>query len=95
MYDKVSLGDTVRVHIKNDCPLGGDTQTASFEVTEKHINKIVGVDPSWGDECVISGFGTETLEYSDAGKNGEVETVEVMETTDDDVTIHGSGEVIA
>jgi hypothetical protein len=71
-------GDTVRVHIKNDCPLGGDTQMASFTVEEVALNRIVGTDPAWGDTCEISGFGTDTLEYSDGGKSGEVESVEIV-----------------
>jgi len=91
----IAEGDTIEVDIVNDCPLGGSTQLASFTVEEKHINKVVGTDESWGDECVLSGFGSDTLHYQDGGKSGEVAEVRVMETNDDGVTIHGSGTVVA
>jgi hypothetical protein len=92
MQQKVAEGDTVQVYIKNDSPLGGSTQMTSFTVESVHINKIVGIDENWGDECVISGIGTDTVEYSDSGKNGEVDSIEVMETDKNGVTIYGSGE---
>jgi len=95
MHDKIHTGDLIEVHIKNDCPLGGDTQVATFTVKEKHINKIVGVDETWGDECVVSGFGTDTLDYQDGGKSGEVAKVNVMDTDDHGNPIIGSGEQIA
>ncbi|UBF23419.1 hypothetical protein HATV-3_gp69 [Haloarcula tailed virus 3] len=99
MQDKnlsdVSEGDYVEVEIVNDCPLGGATQQAGFTVEETTMTEIRGTDESWGDECVISGFGTDTISYSDAGKSGEVDEVRIMETTDDNVPIHGSGTVVA
>lgn len=89
--EEVNAGDTVRVDIKNNAPIGGDTQQTTFTVEEVHINKIVGVDEAWGDTCVVEGFGTGDLSFSDAGKSGEVVDVQVMDTTDDGVVIHGSG----
>lgn len=95
MEQQIAEGDRVEVEIVNDCPLGGDTQMASFTVEEVHINKVVGTDKTWGAECVIEGFGTDTLTYSDGGKSGDVAEVRVMETTDDGVTVHGTGKVVA
>ena len=68
----IEKGDKVRVHIENNCPLGPSTQSASFRVDELHIDRIVGTDPAWGDECIISGVGTGDVRYRDAGKSGEV-----------------------
>lgn len=70
--EAVTEGDTVEVHIKNNCALGGDTQVARFEATQVHVDKIVGVDPSWGDECVVENIGTDEVHYSDGGKSGKV-----------------------
>lgn len=94
MGQKVAEGDTVEVEIVNDCPLGGATQMASFTVESVSINEVSG-SSDWCDSHTITGFGTDELQYSDAGKSGEVAEVRVMETTDDGVTIHGSGTVIA
>jgi len=92
---EVEAGDCLAVDIVNNAPIGGKTQKAGFTVEETTLTEIRGVDESWGDECVISGFGTDTLEYSDAGKSGEVAEVRVMETCDNGNPIIGSGTVIA
>ncbi|QAS68895.1 hypothetical protein HFTV1-gp62 [Haloferax tailed virus 1] len=92
---EIEVGDTVRVDIKNNAPIGGATQLATFTVKEKSVNAITGVDESWGDECTISGWGTDSLHYKDGGKSGDIVEVRVMETTDDGVPIHGSGTVVA
>jgi len=91
--EELSEGSRVEVDVKNDSPLGGSTQLASFVVTELHVDRIVGEDPNWGDECVISGVGTDTVEYSDAGKSGEVVEARVVDTHDE-IPIHDSGSVV-
>lgn len=94
MEQQIAEGDRVEVDIVNNCPLGGDTQMASFTVESVSINEVSG-SSDWCDSHTIIGFGTDSLEYSDAGKSGEVAEVRVMETGDDGVTIHGSGTVVA
>jgi len=88
--DELTEGARVKVAIENNCPLGGNTQEATFNVQELHVDKIVGEDPNWGDECKVTAWGTDSPQYQDGGKSGEVVSVEVMDTKDG-VTVHGSG----
>jgi len=89
--DELTEGARVEVEITNNAPIGGSTQKASFVVDELRVDRIVGTDPSWGDECEVTAWGTDDPQYSDAGKSGAVESVKVMDTTDDGCPIHGTG----
>ena len=73
----ITQGDTVRVQIENNAPIGPATQGASFEAEEIHMDKVIGTDPAWGDECVLSGLGTDEMEYKDGGKSGKVVEISV------------------
>ena len=70
--DQIEAGDKISVHIKNEAPIGGDTQFASFTAEDIQDDRIVGVDKTWGDEAVLSDLSSETPHYEDGGKSGEV-----------------------
>jgi len=86
--NKVEAGDKVQVHIESSAVIGGGTQMATFTVESANESEICGVDEAWDDECVVD---LEAGTYRDGGKSGDIASVEVMDTTDDGVIIHGSG----
>jgi len=94
-FDQITEGDRVQVHIESPANPFGNTQMATFDVTEVNPGEgtIFGHDDDWGDETELLGGGG-TFHYADGGKSGDVVTIEIMDTNDDGVTIHGSGTVV-
>ena len=90
---EIQVGDRVEVHIESPANPFSDTQKTGFDVTEVFDDKVYGVDPDWGDHCEIIALNTDEPHFADAGKSGDCVRIETMETTDDDVTIYGSGTV--
>lgn len=94
-FDQISEGDRVEVDVESKASPFGNSQKAAFDVTEVNPDEktIFGVDPNWSDEVELLGGG-DGFHYAGGGKSGEALEIRVMETTEDDVTIHGSGEVV-
>jgi hypothetical protein len=93
LFGALNQGDRVVVHVKNDAPIGGQTQRDSFDIEVVEPARVRGTDPSWGTEETLAVEDGELM-FHGAMKSGPVQRVERMDTTSDGITIHGSEDVL-